>query len=215
MPATDIAPPPPPTSDQISAQIGHGPSTGDRAQKRRPLRTILGIVLAIALGGFLFLGYIGYRSHPSQNTKTGAETAWITYTSTEGKFRILFPKEPTKDSRQSVVQYVSDDGAGDRYLAQYLRLSGAPTTATFTDTYMRSFIEGLKQGDPNSKVLSQENITFMDHPGVEISMSFPADQTYLKARLVLIESDSYFLGVKSKQAAPAHFDQFIDSFQLL
>jgi hypothetical protein len=161
----------------------------------------------IALVGLVFLA--------------GAESAWQTYSSTQGKFSISFPAKPQDSARKlgdfNLYIVSADPNAFSRYMVYYF-----DTNAKAEQLKQPEFRE--KMLDDGQRVLlgrlsgspKQTKITLDGHPGREVEVS-EAGKGTTRLRLYLVQSRLYILAAQSrggKDLPSAESDKFLRSFKL-
>lgn len=148
---------------------------------------------------------------------------WITYTSAEGRFSILFPSKP----EESVEDQKTDDGTPFKmHLATYspnddeVYMSGWIDMNGFypKDVNMKQMLENSRDGATNSMKATKVNTLkteLGEHPYIEFT--FSAEGFTGKDRIYIINKFQYSIITifSEKTGIPSSADKFITSFKHL
>lgn len=151
-----------------------------------------------------------------------ATPAWQEFSSSEGKFSVLFPNgkveeiSPPENSNSSGIKSLKMHAVtGDKnaFIVGYADF-GIDASQAPPGELINAFLEGMLENE--SKLLSQKNIQFEEYPGKEIKVKDEKNGTIYNTRFFLIGQKIYFMMVGSIETPELSDTQkFFDSFQLI
>lgn len=156
---------------------------------------------------------------------------WIRYNNPEGKFNIMFPRQP-QETEQAVeteagtltlklIMYEAgkykDDNAA--YGVIYTDYPDTLVHSDFKEEILDSFFANSIRGAANNMkgtVISKKTISYKNYPGRSAKMSFMDGEGVMNMQMFLIGSRGYILEVVSeaKNDNNASIDKFFKSFEL-
>jgi hypothetical protein len=178
----------------------------------------------------LLSGFPVYQPVSANQSILIAQSQWSSFSSSEGKFRVLLPKPPTQSTQSSaspmgeaiVMHTFMTEVPSGAYSVSYAEF---PTNLGVFDMFpeMRSKLENMiasKFVDEGAKVLSQRKVQLSGYSGTEIQYEMSQPQPSRSViRTYFVDTRAYFLGVtvpsSAKQASAETANKFFDSFQLL
>jgi hypothetical protein len=151
-----------------------------------------------------------------------AAPAWKEFSSSEGKYSVLFPNEdvfemsPPKDAIAPGIKSFKMHAASDKnsaFIVGYADFS-VDLSVLPTGELLNAFLEGMLQG--KSKLLSQTNIQLGQYQGKEVNLRDEEQGMTYKTRVFLVDQKIYFLmvgGTKTPEVSDTQ--RFFDSFKLV
>lgn len=152
------------------------------------------------------------------------EADWKTFESTEGKFSILFLKDPEEQTES--VPTVIGTLETKFYMVETKDMAFSVNFVDYPAEIIQSgdvkmMLDGGVQGavsNVDGTLLEQKDISLDGHPGREMraEAKLEGDDVIFKARIYLVENRLYMIQVVSlkSKASSADVDKFLDSFQL-
>lgn len=182
---------------------------------------------------FLIGGTHGFAGQPYVNAQSSradapaalqTETAWIKFSSPEGRFSVLFPQEPKFESvaaseSSGVTNYrYSDIESGYGFICEYFDVQ---SIGADSQHFLDVTRDGIISGASATKV-SEEKISLNTYPGRELQLALKVNEgTEITGltRIYLVDKRLYsltFLHLKSMDAAVAADlgKKFFSSFEL-
>ncbi len=164
-------------------------------------------------------------AEPIATSETSVE-GWVTFSSEEGGFTMLLPKQP-KEQRQPIttaagsvdtIMYIAEVGN----TAFGAGFSDFPASASHADP--QTVLAGARDGaakNVNGTVIDEKPIELDGHPGLEIAVEIPAGAAVpggamYRGRLYLVNNRLYqviYVALK-KDENSAEYQKLFDSFQL-
>lgn len=159
-----------------------------------------------------------------------ADESWQPFNSTEGKFKVSFPKYPStspskKDTNGGATvvytEYDSESKEGDLYSVIYYYYPEIMSQDYDVKIGLEASINGIVASNNSNKLISSTFINVGEHQGADYVVYNGSEQIYLKGRVVtVLEGNSpvkaYLLMVTSKESTPSNnFTKFINSFEFL
>ncbi len=188
----------------------------------------------ITVVAFLILisALLGYGGQPHPNTHVNSadayefqtETAWIKFTSPEGRFSVLLQHEPkfepvsaTESGEVTNYRY-SDLESGYGFICEYFDVK---STGDDVESFLDVTRDGIIRGAGATKV-SEEKISLKSYPGRELGLAFAVNngtEITARTRIYLVGNRVYsltFLHLKSMDALLAADigKKFFSSFEL-
>jgi hypothetical protein len=158
---------------------------------------------------------------PASSVITAAP-AWKEFSSSEGKYSVLFPNEdvfemsPPKGAMAPGIKSFKMHAVSDKnsvFIVGYADFS-VDISQLPADELLNAFMEGMLQG--KSKLLSQTNIQLGQYQGKEVNVRDEEQGMTYKTRVFLVGQKIYFLMVGSAQTPQISDTQkFFDSFELV
>ena len=147
---------------------------------------------------------------------------WETFESDTGRFSILFPGAPEKET-ESVpttigtikTEFFMVEQKDMAYSVNYADYPAEVVAASDT----RAMLDGARMGamaNVNGELLSEKEISLGGHPGREIEIEIADEDIIIRARFYLVENRLYVIQALSKEskASSPDIDEFLDSFEL-
>ncbi|BAY90343.1 hypothetical protein FDUTEX481_03724 [Tolypothrix sp. PCC 7601] len=151
-----------------------------------------------------------------------ATPAWQEFSSSEGKFSVLFPNgkveeisQPENSNSSGIKSLKMHGVTGDKnaFIVGYADFS-IDVSQVAPGELIDAFLEGMLQNE--SKLLSQKNIQFEEYPGKEIKVKDEKNGTIYNSRFFLVGQKIYFMMVGSIETPEVSDTQkFFNSFQLI
>lgn len=149
---------------------------------------------------------------------TVAQSVWQLFTSAEGRFSVLMPGEPVRDSRPI------NDALGNLTLKSFAAEDGTATYTLFfidfPDTVQKTnpsdlLNAALTRVEGSNTVTEQKKITVQGNPGVQVEGE-NGTKGYMRYMAVLAKSRLYELVVLTPNStdSAAKAGRFLDSFKL-
>ncbi|QIR41169.1 hypothetical protein HCG51_33805 [Tolypothrix sp. PCC 7910] len=183
----------------------------------------------------VFLVLVETLSNPNVEAKTvnnfqqlttssviAATPAWQEFSSSEGKFSVLFPNgkveevSPPENSNSSGVKSLkmhAVNGDKNAFIVGYADF-GIDVSQAPPGELIDAFLEGMLENE--SKLLSQKNIQFEEYPGKEVKVKDEKNGTIYNTRFFLIGHKIYFMMVGSIETPEVSDTQkFFNSFHLI
>ncbi len=157
---------------------------------------------------------------------------WVAFQNTEGKFKMLFPRQPVKsvqdlsesgfDLKMNIFLYDASKYKDDNeaYLIMFCDYPDTLISSEFKDEILDSFFsKGIEGAAKNMQgtVTSMQKITYKEFPGRKVKISFMEGKGIGYMIMYLVNSRAYILEVvceplKDKNAS---IDKFLNSFALV
>jgi hypothetical protein len=187
---------------------------------------ILAAILSLIAGsyGFAVQPYANAQATRTDAAAAQTETAWIKFSSPEGRFSVLLPHEPKFESvaateSSGVTNYrYSDIESGYGFICEYFDVE---STGADVQHFLDVTRDGIISGAGATKV-GEEKISLNTYPGRELQLALKVNDgieiTGLN-RIYLVDKRLYsltFLHLKSMDAAVAADlgKKFFSSFEL-
>ncbi|BAY30365.1 hypothetical protein NIES2107_22090 [Nostoc carneum NIES-2107] len=151
-----------------------------------------------------------------------AAPTWQEFSSSEGKFSVLFPNgqvediSPPENSNSSGIKSLKMHGVNggkNAFVVGYADFS-IDVSQVAPGALIDAFLEGMLENE--SKLLSQKNIQVEEYPGKEIKVKDEKNGTIYNSRFFLVGQKIYFMMVGSIETPEISDTQkFFNSFQLI
>ena len=186
--------------------------------KRVGVLIVLGVLLLLGGGAAGVLWYIGILGKLTRFSGPGKQAQWTEYTNAEGRFTVMFPDAPTRDTvpppsrlkasqKPRIVSFTVEHTSGS-YSVAYEDFDGKETPEQFIDKWKADLT-----GGKNTKLVSEKDVT----TGTERGKDFLAEVNGRTAHVRFIPSGKrlYKLQVVGASKPPEARDvaKFMDSFR--
>lgn len=192
------------------------------------------VYIIIAIVAFVFIKFISENSETDQVKNDVAsyfsDETWRTFNSTEGQFKVNFPKYPSSGSP------VTNESGGVKYVSTEYSSTGDDdvfydvTYGYYPDILSGEYsIKGGLEGSLNGMVasyktnelLSSKFVSFGKYQGVDYEIYNKEENIYMRGRIIIVAKANnpvkiYVLLASSTDKTPnSNFDKFINSFEIL
>ena|SRR5947209_4196592 len=181
---------------------------------------LIALGVLILLGGgaaaLYFTGVFGLHTNAT-GTGTASQPTWQDYTSTEGRFSVLFPGTPTRElvrapgrSGKVLATTFTAEAAGTTYSVAFEDFDGKQTPEQVIDQ-SRADLSAGKGG----KLVKEKDVTAGDHKGKEFVADVPnRGKTYM--RFFVAGNRLYKVMAVGTGKGPGERDvvKFMDSFRI-
>jgi len=218
--------------------------TGKKMSKTLNLLTIIGIFLIglfIFFISMFFVGFFqglnpGFSTNQTNKTVNNSNTyfldeTWQVFNSTEGNFKVNFPKYPTISEKEThkisdnstliITHYSSVGEDGDSYGVSHGYYPEILSKNYNVKNGLEGMINTLVNSHESNKLISSFFLNIGKYQGVDYVIYNKQENTYVRGRNIIVAEKNnplkiYILMVSSTSKNPSNnFTKFINSFEIL